>query len=484
MNRPAEETPRLARVLTRALQALALVLGASTLVTAVHDVSTTWDVWYYHLPFAARLWGIVPESAFAFHPTNQARFEGFPLLAERLQGLFWWITGKPEAANLVGLASLALFVAFLKRRFGVPLHLAVIGLMAIPLVQLHATSCYIDLPANVCASILVLLVFERLTRGGPLTDGTLLLFGLAAAGAANMRFQLHALVLLALLFPAARLLGDLRGPDARRARLRLALAVLALPVVFASPLQNLFVHHNPYYPMKLSALGITLPGTEEVYNASPPYLEHTPRVVRWLYSVLEIGIRPMEDTRRWTIDQWMPSASTGNRMGGFFHAYVVFHLLALGLRAVRSRDRHARTAAGLFAALSLFAALLPQSHELRYYLYWMMVLVSLSLILVSRPKARGRSGTTTLGLGCATALAVVLWVTRAGYVYPSGSTFPSLLKNNVDAGLLARIREGSGACIAREPWNILYASSFHPPARYSLKEAERAEDCGDSRWLP
>ena len=113
MNRPAEETPRPALALTRALQALALALGASTLVTAVHDVSTTWDVWYYHLPFAARLWGIVPESAFAFHPTNQARFEGFPLLAERLQGLFWWITGKPEAANLVCLASLALFVAFL-----------------------------------------------------------------------------------------------------------------------------------------------------------------------------------------------------------------------------------------------------------------------------------------------------------------------------------------------------------------------------------
>jgi hypothetical protein len=160
---------------------------------------------------------------------------------------------------------------------------------------------------------------------------------------------------------------------------------------------------------------------------------------------------------------------------------VVFHLLALGLRAARSRDRHARTAAGLFAALSLFAALMPQSHELRYYLYWMMVLVSLSLILASRPKARGWLGPSTLGLGCATALAVVLWVTRAGYVHPSGSTFTELLKNNVDAGLLARIREGSPACIAREPWNILYASSFHPPARYSLKEAERAEDCGDSR---
>ena len=37
----------------------------------------------------------------------------------------------------------------------------------------------------------------------------------------------------------------------------------------------------------------------------------------------------MSDEHRWTVDQWMPDDSTGNRMGGFFGAYVVVNLALL-----------------------------------------------------------------------------------------------------------------------------------------------------------
>ena len=96
----------------RVQQWLALLLLASMLVTALHDVSQAWDVGYYHLPFAGRLAGLLPESEYVFSSANSARYRGFPLLAELLQGLCWRVTGRPETTNLVAFASLPLVAWF------------------------------------------------------------------------------------------------------------------------------------------------------------------------------------------------------------------------------------------------------------------------------------------------------------------------------------------------------------------------------------
>ena len=37
------------------LRGLAALLAASLVIAGWHDVSQAYDVWYYHLPFAARL---------------------------------------------------------------------------------------------------------------------------------------------------------------------------------------------------------------------------------------------------------------------------------------------------------------------------------------------------------------------------------------------------------------------------------------------
>jgi hypothetical protein len=128
------------RIFDRTLALAAALLLGSMLAAALHDVSRAWDVWYYHMPFAARLAGIVREDAYVFHAMNQARFEGYPLLAERVQGLLWRITGHPETANLVAFASVPAMAVFLRVRFAVPWYTTVLGLMAVPLVHLHATS--------------------------------------------------------------------------------------------------------------------------------------------------------------------------------------------------------------------------------------------------------------------------------------------------------------------------------------------------------
>jgi hypothetical protein len=467
------------RVGTRLLQALALALAVSTLLAGLHDVSRAWDVWYYHLPFAARLAGLVGPDVCVFDAANQSRRAGFPLLTELLQGLAWRLTGRPEGANLVAMASLALYVGFLRRSLGVPLHVAFLALMAVPLVQIHVTSCYVDLPANAAAAALVLSVIRvHASAEAPPPRAGFVILGLAAV-VANMRFQLHPLVAVAVAASLPRLLPPLF--EARDGR-TLALLALFVPLVGATFLRNAVVLHNPYYPMRLALGGLVLPGPDTAYSSSPAYLEHAPRAQRFVWSVLEVGLRPFSDGRRWTIDQWAPGGSPALRMGGFFGAYVVFHLCALAWTAARDRSRRARVSAIAFAAFTVVMANVPQSHELRYYLCWMMVLVSLNLWLACGGSEAWRG--PALGGVCTAFLAAVLWVTRCGYVLPSGVTFAELEREKVDAAVVEAIGEGERVCLWREPYTFLYAAAFHGAKRYRVREAEEPAGCEGDRWVP
>jgi hypothetical protein len=443
--------------------AAALVLGG-VLVTALHDVSQAWDSGYYHLPFAARLAGILPPDAFVFHPANAARFAGFPLLGERVQGLLWRLTGRPEAANLLALGSLPLLAWFSKRRFAVPPHLTVLSLLAVPLVQTHASSAYVDLPANAALAVVVLLAIGAFASPEPVSLGTLGIGAAAAAVAANMKALSHPVALLAFGALAIRYLAS------RRSAGSVAVIALCLPVIFATPLANLVAHGNPYYPVRMSLLGHALPGIEAAYASSPPWLADSPRPVRFACSLLEMGIRPITDEHRWTVDQWMPDDSRGNRMGGFFGAYVVFHVVLLAWRALGERSRVAAVAGAGFAVLTAVVSVMPQSHELRYYLVWMLVLVGLNLWLACRPGVRG--GGVAVGVVSLVALAVVASATRFAYVLPSGSRFEELVAKKVPAVVLAGVAEGERVCVRKEPWNMLWAAPFHAPRRYVVVEAE------------
>lgn len=471
MQRDAKRLPKL----DVALRAFAALLFASAFVTAVHDASQAWDVGYYHLPFAARLAGILPADSFVFHPANVARFEGFTLLGERVQGLLWRLTGRPESTNLVAFAAVPLFAWFLRARYAVPLHLTVLALFAVPLVQTHATSGYVDLPANTAAAVVVLLAIESVASRTPPTGRALALAVVAAATAANMKSLLHPILAVAIVVLALRLV-------AFRAWRPLGLMAVALPFVFASPLANLVEHGNPYYPVRMSVLGHTLPGVEAAYDSSPAWLEHAPRPFRFACSLAEVGIRPMTNERRWTVDQWMPDESGGNRMGGFFGAYVLSNLVLLAWRAWADRSRESRAACLGFAVTTLVIALMPQSHELRYYMGWMIVLVALNLWLACRAGAQA-PGPQAVGAVALLAAAIVVASTRAAYVTPTSATFDEILATKVDGRLLAGIRDGERVCVVREPWNLLWAAELHPPKRYVVVEAERPEDCGGARLL-
>ncbi|MBS2014525.1 MAG: hypothetical protein JST00_16685 [Deltaproteobacteria bacterium] len=454
------------RIADTALRILACVLLASMIVAAWHDVSKAWDVWFYHLPFAARLLGIVDGASYTFGAPNQARFGGFPLFGELLQGLFWKITGRVECANFVALLSIPAFAYFLRRLFDVPLHLTVLALLAVPLVQIHATACYVDLPGNTFAAMLVLLAYRQVVRREPPTVRTLAAAGALAAATANTKFQLVPIVIATSL---VLVVTSLRR-DSERTR-RLLVVGAALPFVMATPIKNLFVHGNPVWPVELAILGHSLPHIERAYASSPDWLEHSPRPMRFAASVLELGLRPIASHARWSIDQWTPPREPGYRMGGFFGAYVVVNVIALVVGAVRLRARESKVALAFAAGLTAVTSMLPQSHELRYYLSWMIVLLALVLVVWAKHRPLVLAAVAT------TALAVVAWSTEGTYLYASGDSFAKLVDTKVDARVLDAVAPGARVCIDRQPWTFLYAPRFHPARSYSVQEAEVPTDC-------
>ena len=489
MSIPRTGGPRSGRMVDGLLQLTAASVAVLWVLRALLRVDQSWDTWMYHLPFAARLWGIVPAEAYLLPGYLEDRYQGVPLLGEWIQGLLWWLTGRPEAASVPALASLFLFLWFLRRFLQVPAYLSLVGLAAIPLAHIHATSAYVDLPSNLAFSVVVLMTYRLYLRPASPTRGQLLLMALSAALAANIKFQLVPLLPVVLGFVAARLLwlargrvGETLSAAGGTARVT-AVTVLALAVIFAVPLKNLLLHGNPVYPIEMHVLGITLPGPEALPSAKempslhfvPTYLEEAPGPQRWLYSLLEVGVRPLSDPERWTVDQFMPHGSTGTMMGGYSVGYVLFNLLLLTYLVWRLRSPEAWGAAVVMLVASPVVAFMPQSHELRYTLFWMVVLVSLNLHLVEQLEAAGTArlvSRRTVGLGMLAALALTIAATRGQYLDPSPYPVSRLVDVKVDKTIMAKVGEGDRVCFSHEPWTFLYTSHFHPPLRYSLKERD------------
>lgn len=458
------------------LRAAAIAICASTFLAALHDVSRAWDGPYYHLPFAARIAGILGPNDLVFHRANAARFSGFPLLGEALQGLLWRAVGKPEAANLVAWSAPPLFAIWLWRAAKAPIPITLLALFAVPLVHLHATSTYVDLPANAACAVVVTIAVRAWAEPASLDRAALWGAGIGAAIAANMKFQLHPIVLAAGVAILARLFFEHRRGE--------ALALIAVsPIVFASAIKNLILHHNPYYPVALDVFGARLPGPEAAYHSSPPWLEHAPRPARFVASILEVSARPFTSRRRWTVDMYSDDPDQ-NRLGGFFNVYVIALLGLLAFAAARDRSGVAKRAAIAFAAFTLVVSILPQSHELRYYLAWMIALVAIVAWLASRGSIP-RVSAERFGVVALVALSCVLAVTRCGYAYASGSTFEEIVREKTDAKTIDGISDGERVCVRRPPWNMLWAAKFHPPKRYVVFASEDDDDgaCAGARLL-
>lgn len=467
-------TPALTTLARRGMLAVALGLLALLFIKALAEAPHHFDSWWYHLPWAARLAGLVSAKSYAFEPVAAMRFEGFTLLPEFLQGWFWRLSGRVEAANLVNLVSLLAFLVFLRRFFQVPLGLAVPALLAVPLIQSHAASTYVDLIANLGMAACVMAIYTLHVRPEPARPGQITALAIGAFVAAHGKMQLLPLVALALPFAAWPLYPWLkrqlqRRQGGARKALMLAAVALVLAAIYYVPLKNLVVLGNPVYPVRVTLPGLVLNGPE-----APPKelgggeLDNAGHLTKWFYSVTELGMGPVLNVKRWSLDSAAPENSPLAIQGGLFGAYVGFHVL-LFLWLVRRLDGRERVAAITLAGVStLTAALMPASHLLRYYMFWFIVLISLNLHFISRSRQEWPG--LALGAVCLGFFLVVVDASDQNFMHPRFQSMQELLDERVDPRILAQLRESNTACLALDHADqpFLYASLWHPGTDFRI----------------
>jgi len=469
---------------------LLILLGRKALVDVdLHN----YDSLGYHLPFAARFWGITPAGKFLFQDRLEPIYQGFPLLGEILQGLLWMFFDHIQAANLVGLCALVLYCCFAQVFLRIPWYVMLIALLAVPLVQIHATGSLVDLPTNLATAVVLLLAYRAFAGREVPSWRDVAVFGLAAAISTNMKFLHLALVSVALLAMLGRLAYWYRAAEApaRRAIVhRVLVLTMAIPLIFATTIKNTVLYGNPVFPLKLSAFGITLPHTMASTSdtAAPVYLWTTPQAIRWGLSIFEVRAFDARRPNVWTGDQgYVPRGVPADRMGGYFFVYVIGSLVLLGLVIARLRSREARMGGVFFALLSIVTSVHGQSHELRYYMYWMITLITLNLYFLVRAQDDRAFPFTPQQFGavCCLVLATVIWLTRGAYVRPLTQPVAVGYTLAIEPAIRDAVEKSPMICvIGRTNLVFLYAETFHVPLQYSVKAARDESQCGSRVIVP
>jgi hypothetical protein len=463
--------------------AAGLALGV-LLVRAAVRLELRWDTFAYHLPFAARRAGIpVP-----YEPSDIVLpyYEGFPPLPHIAQGLLWRLTGSMNATGLVNALAFAGLLVYAQRCLGARLWLVALIALTAPLVVIHAASSYVDLFGNCflaagACSCLHLFLFPEAARRSVLVGGLL-----ALVAAAWTKFQLVAVIAPLFCVFGAILLSrpTTAGLPRRRALLLCGLAV----ALGASPyLKNLVVYGNPFWPVRLPLIGDLVPYRIDpiavgMQRERPPELTQLSQFRLFWHSLFEIDHPTSYPNRaRWIIDQG--NAWTAFRMGGFWNVAAGFYLVALvGSLLVAFRRRGAYAAAGALLLLAYVAAL-PQSNELRYYLF--IPLSGAIALAMSMPRLEQRAPRSALGL-LAMALGLFSYMVSENRVHYSVERIDQAAAAHAWGADVwwSRLQPGKRYCsVGMMPTSLLMTGPTL--SEFSIVERSRADLCPtDSTPLP
>lgn len=349
---------------------LAMFLALFTLaVRASVRLEDRWDTFMYHIPFAARYGRL--NIPYEMNERMLVLFDGFPPLPHLVQGLFWKLSNSLNATGIVNYLAFSLFLVYCHRILRAPAWLVALISISAPLVIIQMTASYIDLFGNsflaigVCSCLHIWLFPEHRSRGR-LIGGLL-----GATAAAWSKYQLVPIASLVFLFLSATALWS---PQRFKEFTRRGVVawIVATAALAAAPYgKNFVTYGNPFWPIKVPVIGDLLPNQVSLDGANdqrPPPLKEASQFSVFFHSLLEINHPTRYPHRaRWIIDQG--NAWIAFRSGGFWAVGTVFYLLTLGaLLTLKSRSRGLAALAGIFGLICV-VGLLPQSHELRYYLF-------------------------------------------------------------------------------------------------------------------
>ncbi len=360
-------------LLTELCKAAAIVALADLAVrSAILLDPFGYDSFVYHLPFAAARAGV--PLPYDMSDIVRANFDAFPPLPELVQGVLWRITGSVNATGVVNFIAFAAFLIYAQTVFRAPFWLVALISLTAPLVLIHTTVDYIDLFGNAwlaisLSSILFAYLFpERRSRA-------VVIGGLAGLTlAAWSKYILVPLVIVAFIVLAVMVLRS--TTSFRFSRRQAAAVILVFAVLASAPyLKNLAVYGNPMWPVRVPIVGsifpsLVDPSAEGVEQNRPPQLRDAPQALVFVESLFETR-NPLRyvDRPRWILDQFQWGPANAHRMGGFWGiGAAIFLFLSAGMMiAFRRRAGIIASLAGL--ALLCFVGVLPQSNELRYFMF-------------------------------------------------------------------------------------------------------------------
>jgi hypothetical protein len=365
----ASESERVLATLGRAAAGLAWLALADLAVRAALRLNLRWDTFAYHLPYAARRAGLpIP---YEMNDLVRPGFDAYPILPELVQGALWRLTGSINATGVVNYLAFALFLAYTHRVLGAPLGLVALVSLTAPLVLIHASSSYVDLFGNaflaigLCSCLALYIAPERARRA------TVLAAPAALAAAAWSKYLLAPIA--GVTFAIFAWLSLRPSQVAGLGRARLASYQAAMGLLAAAPyLKNLIVFRNPFWPLRLPLIGDWFPYTNDALRGAirerPISMRSTSQLELFARSLFEVD-QPTSypDRLRWIIDQG--STVVGFRTGGFWGVAALVYAIALPCLLVVCHGKRGWVASAALLGALLLVAHLPQSHELRYYMF-------------------------------------------------------------------------------------------------------------------
>jgi hypothetical protein len=491
-----------------AVDYLVLITAGIVLLALIYkawvDFDTAWDSLAYHLPFAALRVGIVSPQQYHLSHWMAGIYDSFPVLPDYLQGVLWRLTSRPQAANLLNLIGLLCLTIFFRLRYRIPAEYILVGLFSLPVVLIQSTSSYNDLFANSFLTILLFVMFDAWDGPGRFSVGQGIISSLCFAVVLNSKLQLlpiatgAAIALCAIVyllrsrFTAAK--KQLKSYTRPERFVIFAAIVFGVGAAFYNYVKNWILFRNPFSPVGLNIGPIHLTGQFDNSHiaAEPAYLSGSLQSIRWILSVLEYrsfeGRNPL-----WTNAQGdLPISSPAMRMGGYFAVFVLLNLFLFVALQWKTRQRFGWKPIAFMATLSLATSVLPDSQELRYYMYWIISLVVMNLIMAnhgfnSKNRRILRTIIASISLSC---MLFVFLATGFRYVQPLHVDTPSVVRGiGVDKELSNMgIHPNEAICVlGKNRFTFLYSPYFNPNLEsrlhYKIVEGYVQEDCSDLRVL-